>query len=84
VIHPVLAGIATLVIMTLVRRDPTFTTGAGSSRGALVLALVLAQVALGVLTLVMLAPLALQMAHVTGSNLLWIAMVWAWLGRADE
>jgi heme A synthase len=42
--------------------------------------LVLAQVGLGVLTFLMLAPLLLQMAHLLGSNVLWIAMVWTALG----
>lgn len=84
VIHPVLAAGATLVILALTRRDPTFTTPSGSSSGALVVALVLLQVGLGVFTLVSLAPLALQMAHLAGSNLLWIAMVWAWLGGHDQ
>lgn len=80
-IHPALAAVAALMILGLTRRDPTFTTTtAGASSGALIVALVLLQVGLGVFTLVALAPLALQMAHLLGSNLLWIAMIWAWLG----
>lgn len=82
-IHPALAAFATFVILALTRRDAAFTSHAGASRGALVVALVLAQVGLGVFTLVMLAPLPLQMAHLAGSNLLWIALVWSWLcGRS--
>jgi heme A synthase len=78
-IHPALAATATLVILALTRRDATFTSRAGASLGGLVVALVMAQVALGVLTLILLAPLPLQMAHLLGSNLLWIALVWAWV-----
>ena len=32
----------------------------------------------------MLAPLPLQMAHLLGSSILWIAMVWEWLGTDAE
>ena len=37
------------------------------------------QILLGVINLVLLAPLSLQMAHLVVSNLLWMAVVWAWL-----
>jgi heme A synthase len=45
-------------------------------RNAFITTLIVAQVGLGVLNLMMLAPLPLQMAHLLGSNVLWIAMVW--------
>jgi heme A synthase len=45
----------------------------------LALWLILGQVALGIVNVLALAPLALQMAHLLVSNLLWIALVWAWL-----
>ena len=67
--HPIIAAAAGL--MTVL----TFRT-------SLVTTLVLAQVGLGVMNLMMLAPLPLQMAHLLGSNLLWIAMVWGWLDAA--
>ena len=70
--HPVLAAAAGLLTIY------TF-------RSALVTTLVLAQAGLGVINLLMLAPLPLQMAHLLGSNILWIAMVWVWLdGRATR
>jgi heme A synthase len=50
----------------------------------LVTTLVLAQVGLGVMNLLMLAPLPLQMAHLLGSSVLWIAMVWEWMGADAE
>ena len=67
--HPILAAAASLLAV--------FTF-----RSALITTLVLAQVGLGVLNLMMLAPLPLQMAHLVGSNVLWIAMVWAALASS--
>ena len=61
--HPILAAVASLVAIW------TF-------RSSLVTALVLGQIGLGVINLLMLAPLTLQMAHLLTSNVLWIAMVW--------
>jgi len=61
--HPILAAAASLLAVF------TFRT-------ALITTLIVAQVGLGVLNLMMLAPLPLQMAHLLGSNVLWIAMVW--------
>jgi heme A synthase len=49
-------------------------------RSSLVTWLVLGQAGLGVMNLLMLAPLPLQMAHLLGSSLLWIAMVWQSMG----
>ncbi len=61
--HPILAGVASIVAIAAYRR-------------ALVTGCVLFQVGLGVINLLMLAPLPLQMAHLLVSNLLWMAMVW--------
>ena len=68
--HPVLAGIASLFAIF-------------AFRNPLVTSLVLAQVGLGVINLLLLAPLSLQMVHLLGSNVLWIAMVWAWLSTRN-
>ena len=65
--HPILAALAGLVAVVTYRTP-------------LVTGLVVAQAGLGVMNLLMLAPLPLQMAHLLGSNILWIAMVWTWLG----
>ena len=62
--HPILAAAVSLLTVF------TFRT-------AFITSLVVAQVGLGLLNLMMLAPLPLQMAHLLGSNVLWIAMVWA-------
>jgi heme a synthase len=64
--HPILAAAVSLLTVF------TFRT-------AFITTLVVAQVGLGVLNLMMLAPLPLQMAHLLGSNVLWIAMVWTTL-----
>lgn len=65
--HPILAvGTAILAVV--------------SFRSTLVTTLVIAQAGLGVMNVLMLAPLPLQMAHLLGSSVLWIAMVWEWLG----
>ena len=55
-----------------------------SFRSRLVTTLVLAQAGLGVMNLLMLAPLPLQMTHLLGSSILWIAMVWTWLDTHGE
>lgn len=64
--HPILAVVASIVAIAAFRRP-------------LVTAFVLFQVGLGVINLMMLAPLPLQMAHLLVSNLLWMAMVWHFL-----
>ena len=69
--HPILAVVMSLVAVY-------------SFRSMLVTTLVLAQAGLGVMNLLMLAPLPLQMAHLLGSSILWIAMVWEWLGTDAE
>ena len=50
-------------------------------RNPLITSLVLAQAGLGVVNLLLHAPLLLQMVHLMGSNVLWIVMVWAWRDR---
>ena len=79
VFHPVLAVALALVAIALARRDPSFA-GSGEPLRAMVIALVFLQAGLGVINLLLLAPLALQLAHLLGSNLLWIVLVWAWTG----
>lgn len=73
--HPVLAGLTAvwLLVAAASGRLPTRTTR------RLVVAFVLAQTVLGVINLLLLAPLPLQMAHLVVSNLLWMSVVWAWL-----
>ena len=68
--HPIAAVIASVVAITAFRR-PTVT------------GCVLFQVGLGVINLMMLAPLPLQMAHLLASNILWMAMVWYFLDHHE-
>jgi cytochrome c oxidase assembly protein subunit 15 len=79
-LHPFLAVGAGLVLIAQTRRDPTFQGDRGAALRPLVIWLVIGQAALGAMNLLMLAPLPLQMAHLLGSNVLWIAVVWSWIG----
>jgi len=86
--HPAFAvAISALVITIVVRSDAMDEPALRTPARALVW-LVVAQVALGALNLLTLAPLPLQMAHLLVSNLLWVAAVWLWLltrsGRAPQ
>jgi heme A synthase len=78
--HPLLATATAVVVLWLTRREPVFLTPGADRLRTTVTLLVIGQAGIGVLTLAMLAPLAMQIAHLLGSNLLWIALVWSWLG----
>jgi cytochrome c oxidase assembly protein subunit 15/protoheme IX farnesyltransferase len=79
-IHPLLAVGVALAVLAQTRRGPAFRGDRGDALRPLVVTLLLLQVGLGAINLLMLAPLPLQMLHLLGSNLLWIALVWAWVG----
>ncbi len=75
VLHPVLAGSTALALMWLA---PFLARGAGRraarlSRGVMILAA--CQVVLGFANIVLLAPVWLQLVHLTIADLLWIAFV---------
>jgi hypothetical protein len=72
--HPVLAALTAIGLLVLVGRGE-----APGNSGRAIVAAVAGQTVLGVINLVLLAPLGLQMAHLVMSNLLWMAAVWAWL-----
>jgi heme A synthase len=76
--HPALAAIVGAALFALALKHPMFTSPALAMPRKLVLVLVVAQVALGIVTMIALAPLPLQIAHLFLSNLLWIAVVWSW------
>ncbi|HEX5071116.1 MAG TPA: COX15/CtaA family protein [Vicinamibacterales bacterium] len=78
-IHPIAAVAVALATMWVMRRDPAFTGARGESMRSLIVMLILTQAVLGAINLLMLAPLTLQMAHLLVSNILWIALVWAWV-----
>ena len=69
--HPILAVAAAVITVAAFRRP-------------LVTGLILFQVGLGIINLMMLAPLPLQMAHLLVSNLLWMGMVWSFLERTEQ
>jgi heme A synthase len=83
-IHPIVAVTVALVTIWLTRRDPTFTGPRGESMRSLIVSLIVTQAALGAVNLLLLAPLTLQMAHLLVSNVLWIAMVWSWVGGRGQ
>lgn len=72
--HPVLAALTAIGLVLLASRGDLPRRGS-----RLIMAAVVAQTLLGVINLLLLAPLSLQMAHLVMSNLLWMAVVWTWL-----
>lgn len=77
--HPLLAAALSLFLLTVLVRGDAPDQPAVQTPARWAMALVLGQVLLGVVNLVFRAPLALQMAHLLVSNLLWVALVWIWL-----
>jgi heme A synthase len=77
--HPLLATLASLGFVTLVSRSSLPDDDSTRASARALIALVVTQMALGAANVFTAAPLALQMAHLTVSNLLWIAGVWTWL-----
>ncbi len=76
--HPVAAVLLASGVLWLTWLSPIFQGEDQRTSRRLVIAAVFVQSALGVINLLLLAPLSLQMAHLLVSNLLWIPMVWAW------
>ena len=74
--HPTIAFLASIfLIWILVRAAQRTTHWDNRGLSALVLVLLAAQYVLGVLDVVMLAPLWLQIAHLLGADVLWAALV---------
>jgi cytochrome c oxidase assembly protein subunit 15 len=74
--HPTVAFVACIFLIWLVVRAVQRSTH-WDNRGlsALVLILLAAQYGLGVLDVAFLAPVWLQIAHLLGADLLWVALV---------
>jgi heme A synthase len=83
VFHPFLALGAGLILIAQARRDPTFKGTDGETLRTILITLVLLQIGIGVLNWLLLAPIPLQLTHLLGSNLLWIAVVWSYLNGAS-
>jgi len=77
--HPLIATAASLGFVTLVSRTGLLDDDSTQTGAKALIALVVTQMALGAANVFTAAPLALQMAHLTVSNLLWITGVWIWL-----
>jgi len=74
--HPMIAFVACiLLIWLLVRASQRTSHWDNRGLSALVLILLTAQYALGVLDVVLLAPIWLQLTHLLGADLLWAALV---------
>ena len=74
--HPTIAFMASIfLIWILVRAAQQTTEWDNRGLSALVLVLLAAQYVLGVLDVVLLAPLWLQIAHLLGADVLWAALV---------
>ena len=74
--HPTIAFIASIFLIWLLVRAARRTTAWDNRQlSALILFLLAAQYILGVLDVVLLAPLWLQVAHLLGADVLWAALV---------
>ncbi len=83
VIHPFLAVAVGLFLLFDQRTQP-LRSGVGSRAGLWVTWLVLAQLALGLGNVALLAPIPLQLLHLLLADLLWIAVVLASVQRLAE
>jgi cytochrome c oxidase assembly protein subunit 15 len=77
--HPLLAVALSIYLMIMITQNESLDEPTLKYPARAALWLILAQVALGIVNILALAPLPLQMAHLLASNLLWLALVWAWL-----
>jgi heme A synthase len=82
--HPIVAALVSGYLFWIAWRSPLFAGTAQATPRQLVMWLIVAQCALGLVNLLLLAPLTLQMAHLLTSNLLWIPLVWAWRNAIDN
>lgn len=76
--HPIAAVLLASGLLWLAWVSPIFQGATQAVTRRLVVWAVLVQSSIGVINLLLLAPLPLQMAHLLVSNLLWMPMVWAW------
>jgi heme A synthase len=76
--HPIAAVVLAASVLWLAWVSPMFQGENQATPKRLVVMAVFVQSGLGVINLLLLAPLSLQMAHLLVSNLLWIPLVWAW------
>lgn len=76
--HPIAAVVLAVSVLALTWRSPLLRARNQATVRQLIIAAVVLQSGLGVINLLLLAPLSLQMAHLLASNLVWIPLVWAW------
>lgn len=78
-LHPLLAVGISLYFMTVITQSEALDEPSIQKPAHLALWLILADIALGIVNILALAPLSLQMAHLLVTAALWIALVWMWL-----
>ena len=78
-LHPLLAVGISLYFMTIIAQSEALDEPSIQKPAQLALWLILADIALGIVNILALAPMSLQMAHLLVTNVLWIALVWMWL-----
>jgi heme A synthase len=75
-LHPLLAGLAAVAVLSGASVIKTLRTSAPVARAArIVRAVVVAQVVAGIVNLVLLAPVAMQIVHLVLADVVWIAVV---------
>jgi heme a synthase len=74
ILHPVLAIVVSVVLIALCSWASTLSDRVRPWASATI-AWVIAQVALGVLSILLSAPLWLQVLHLAGANLLWLSLI---------
>ena len=82
--HPVLAAVVATYLLIAASSGRTFAGESQRLARRLVITFVFVQTSLGIINLWLLAPLVLQMAHLFMSNLLWMAVVWGWMGARQR
>lgn len=77
VIHPVIAGLAGIWLLLTAIAAASLGLGRATARAAAVVAgVVVAQVSVGVVNVLLLAPVWIQCLHLVLAELLWIAAIW--------
>ena len=82
--HPLLAGVTSFYLVGLVAKSDAFDEPALRVPARVAMACFAVQLALGIVNVLQMAPLALQLAHLFASNVLWVSLVWLWRGAEPD
>jgi len=75
ILHPVLAAVTAVAVVLGARRIAAGSGATAQRLGAAVTSLTFAQVALGMLNVLLLAPVWMQLLHLLTADLVWIALI---------